>query len=63
MAVKLVMKSTLEAEKTARVHRLIGASNYENRAVKAEIFSGNPSVFKWKNRKISSSKRARSYGH
>ena len=30
MAVKLVMKSTLEAEKTARVHRLFGASKYIN---------------------------------
>ena len=42
------MKSTLEAEKTARVHRLFGASNYVNRADKAEKFSGNSSVFKWK---------------
>ena len=57
------MKSTLEAEKTARVHRLFGASNYVNRADKAEKFSGNSSVFKWKNRKISSSKRAKYYGH
>ena len=59
----LVVKSTLEAEKTARVHRLFGASNYVNRADKAKKFSGNSSIFKWKNRKISSSKRAKYYGH
>ena len=52
------MKSTLAVEKTARVLRLFGASNYVNRADKGEKFSGNLSVFKWKNRKISSSKRA-----
>ena len=46
------MKSTLEAGKTASVHRLFGASNYVNRADKAEKFSGNSSVSKWKNRKI-----------
>ena len=58
------MKSTLEAEKTARVHGLFGASNYVNRADKAEKFSGNSSVsVKWKNRKISSSKGAKYYGH
>ena len=57
------LKSTLQAEKTARVHRLFGASNYVNCADKAEKFSGNSSVFKWKNRKISSSKRAKYYGH
>ena len=57
------MKSTLEAEKTARVHRLFGVSNYVNRTDKAEKFSGNSSVFKWKKRKISSSKRANYYGH
>ena len=51
------MKSTLAAEKTARVHRVFGASNYVNREDKAEKFSGNSSIFKWKNRKISSSKR------
>ena len=59
----LVMKSTLEEEKTARVHRLFGASKYVNRADKAEKFWGNSSTFKWKNRKISSSKRAKYYGH
>ena len=35
------MKSTLEAAKTARVHRLFSARNYVNRADKAEKFSGN----------------------
>ena len=57
------MKSTLDAEKSARVHRLFGASNFANRADKAEKFSGNSSVFKWKNRKISSSNIAKYYGH
>ena len=46
MAVKFSYESTLEAEKTARVHRLFGASNYVNRADKAEKFSGNSSVSK-----------------
>ena len=32
------MKSTLKAKKTARVHRLFGASNYVNRADKAGNF-------------------------
>ena len=27
------------------------------------IFSGNSSIFKWQNRKISNSKRAKYYGH
>ena len=57
------MKSTLEAEQTARVNRVFGASNYVNRADKAEKCSGNSRTFKWKNRKISSSKRAKYYGH
>ena len=57
------MKSTLAAEKTARVLRLFGVSNYVNRADKAEKFSGNSSVFKRKNRKISSPKRTKYYGH
>ena len=35
--------STLEAEKTARVYRLFGASNHVNRADKADKFSGNSS--------------------
>ena len=43
------MKSTLEEEKTARIHGLFGASNYVNRADKAEKYSGNSSVsVKWK---------------
>ena len=57
------MKSTLEEEETARVNRVFGASNYVNRADKAEKFSGNSRTFKWKNRKISSSKRAKYYGN
>ena len=57
------MKTTLEERKTARVHRLFGASNYVNRADKQDKFSGNSSVFKWKNCKISSSKGAKYYGH
>ena len=40
---EIAMKSTLEAEKTARVHRLSGASNHVNRADKADKFSGNSS--------------------
>ena len=54
------MKSTLAAEKTARVHRMFGASTY---ADKAEKFSGNSSIFKLKNLEISSSERAKYYGH
>ena len=42
------MKSTLAAEKTARVHWVFGASNYVNRADKYEKFSGNSSIFNWK---------------
>ena len=57
------MKSTLAAEKTVRVHRVFGASNYVNLADKADKFSGNSSICKWKNRKLSSSKKAKYYGH
>ena len=57
------MKRTLAGEKTARVHQVFGASNYVSRADKAEKFLGNSSTFKWKNRKISNSKRAKYYGH
>ena len=41
------MKSTLAAEKTARVHWVFGASNYVNHADQ-DKFSGNSSIFKWK---------------
>ena len=60
---KIAMKSSFKAEKTARVHRLFDASNHVNRADNADKFSGNSSVFKWKNRQISSSKGAKYYGH
>jgi len=46
------MKSTLVAEKTARVQRVFGASDYGSRVYKDEQFLGNSSIFKWKNRKI-----------
>ena len=55
------MKSTLAAEKTARVRWVFGVSNYVNRTDKEEKFSGNSSIFKRKNRKISNSKRAKYY--
>ena len=42
------MKSTLAAEKTARVHWVFGVSNYVNRADKDKAFSGNSSILKWK---------------
>ena len=57
------MKSTLAAEKTACVHEVFGVSNIVNHTDEDKEFSGNSSIFKLKNRKISDSKRAKYYGH
>ena len=63
MAVKFSYeKYTCSGENSSRTSTVC-ASNYVNRADKAEGFSGNSSVFKWKNRKISSSKSGKYYEH
>ena len=43
------MKSTLAAEKTARIHYVFGASNYVNHTDKDKKFSENSSIFTWRN--------------
>ena len=65
MAVKFSYeKYTCSGENSSRTLSVC-VSNNVNHTDKDEKFSGNSSIFKWKNRKISNSKRAKyyNYGH